>query len=65
MCVCVCVCPCKSVCLWRGCPCDVKIKAMNCRIVVSEFEPQSRNYLQFQANTLGKGMKPLIFLTMG
>ena len=42
---------------WR-CPCGVMVKAMDCRIVVSEFEIQSCYYVHFQTNTLGKGMDP-------
>ena len=41
-----------------GCPRGVMVKAMDCRIVVSEFECQSRYYDHFRANTLGKGMTP-------
>ena len=41
------------------------IKAMDCGIVVSEFVLQSRYYVHFRANTLGKGMKPLILPAMG
>ena len=43
-----------------GCPCGVVVKAMNCGIVVREFVLQSRYYVHFRANTLGKGMNPLI-----
>ena len=32
------------------------VKAMDCRIVVSEFVLQSRYYVHFRANTLAKGM---------
>ena len=39
-----------------GCPRGVMVKAMNCGIVVL----QSRYYVHFRANTLGKGMNPLI-----
>ena len=49
----------------RGCPCGVIVKAMDCGIVVSEFVLQSRYYVHFRANTLGKGMNPLILLAMG
>ena len=48
-----------------GCPRGVMVKAMDCRIVVSEFVLQSRYYVHFRANTLGKGMNPLILLAMG
>ena len=44
----------------RGCPRGVMVKAMNCGIVVREFVLQSRYYVHFRANTLGKGMNPLI-----
>ena len=47
--------------LW-GCPRGVMVKAMNCGIVVREFVLQSRYYVHFRANTLGKGMNPLILL---
>ena len=38
---------------------------MDCEIVVREFVLQSRYYVHFRANTLGKGMDPLIFQAMG
>ena len=50
---------------WRGCPHGVMVKAMDCGIVVSEFVLQSRYYVHFRENTLGKGMNPLILQTMG
>ena len=43
-----------------GCPRGVMVKAMDCGIVVREFVLQSRCYIHFRANTLGKGMNPLI-----
>ena len=46
--------------LTMGCPRGVMVKAMNCGIVVREFVLQSRYYVHFRANTLGKGMNPLI-----
>ena len=48
-----------------GCPCGVMVKAMDCQIIVSEFELQSHYYVHFRANTLGKGMNPLILPAMG
>ena len=48
-----------------GCPRGVMVKAMDCGIVVREFDLQSRNYIHFRANTLGKGMNPLILPAMG
>ena len=36
------------------------VKSMDCGIIVSEFVFQSRYYVHFRANTLGKGMNPLI-----
>ena len=41
-----------------GCPRGVMVNTMDCGIVVSEFVLQSRYYVHFQANTLGKGMNP-------
>ena len=41
------------------------LKVLDCGIVVSEFELQSRYYVHFQTNTLGKGMNPLILPAMG
>ena len=43
----------------------VMVKAIACGIVVSEFVLQSRYYVHFRANTLGKGMNPLILPAMG
>ena len=44
----------------RGCPLGVMVKTMDCGIVVSEFELQSRYCVHFRTNTFGKGMNPLI-----
>ena len=51
--------------IYRGCPRGVMVKAMDCVIVVREFVLQSRYYVHFRANTLGKGMNPLILPAMG
>ena len=48
-----------------GCPRGVMVKALDCGIVVREFVLQSCYYVHFWANTLGKGMNPLIFPAMG
>ena len=48
-----------------GYPHVVMVKAMDCGIVVREFVLQSRHYVHFRANTLGKGMNPLILPAMG
>ena len=40
------------------------VKAVDCGIVVREFVLQSRYYIHFQANTLGKGMNPHILQAM-
>ena len=48
-----------------GCPRGVMIKAVDCRIIVCEFVLQSLYYVHFRANTLGKGMNPLILPAMG
>ena len=47
------------------CPRGVIVKVMDCKIVGSEFELQLRYYVPFRANTLGKGMNPLILPAMG
>ena len=49
----------------RGCPRGVMVKAMDSGIVVREFVLPSRYYIHFQANTIGKGMNPLILPAMG
>ena len=41
------------------------VKAMDCGMVESEFALQSCYYVQFRANTLGKGMNPLILPAIG
>ena len=38
---------------------------LNCDIVVNEFKFQSRYYIYFLTNTLGKGMNPFIHPAMG
>ena len=48
-----------------GCPHGVLVKAMDYGIVVSEFVLESRYYIHFRANTLGKGMNRLILPAMG
>ena len=44
-----------------GCPRGVMVKAMD----LCEFVLQSRYYVHFRANTLGKGMNPPILPAMG
>ena len=39
-------------------PRGVMVNALNCRIVVSEFELQLHYYVHFRTNALGKGMNP-------
>ena len=43
---------------FQGFPRGVMVKTMDCGIVVSEFELQSRHYVYFRTNTLGKDMNP-------
>ena len=43
---------------YTGCPRSVMVRAMDCGIVVREFVLQSRYYVHFRANTLGKDMNP-------
>ena len=50
---------------YKGGARDVMVKAMDCWIVVSEFELQPRYYVHFRTNTLGKGINPLILPVMG
>ena len=44
---------------------SVMVKVLDCEIVVSEFELQSRYNVHFRTNTLGKGMEPLILPATG
>ena len=44
----------------KGSPSCVVANVLDCDIVVSEFELQSRYYVHFQTNTLSKGIKLLI-----
>ena len=48
-----------SLFLTVGCPRGVMVKVMDCGIVIREFVLQSRYYVHFRPNTLGKGMNPL------
>ena len=48
-----------------GYPYGVMVKAWHCGIVVSELKLQGRYYIYFRANTLEKGMNPLILLATG
>ena len=41
------------------------VKSLDSRIVVREFELQSRYYIHFRTNILGKGMNPFILPAMG
>ena len=43
-------------------PRGVIVKAMDCEIVVREFVLQSRYYVHFRANTLGKGTNPQLWV---
>ena len=49
---------------WRS-PCSIVANVQDHDIVVNEFKFQSRYYVHFRINTLGKGMKPLILPPMG
>ena len=48
----------------KGCLHGVMVKAMDCGIIVCEFVLQLCYYVHFRANTLGKGMNPLILPAM-
>ena len=53
-------------CLYTGvCSRGVMVKAIDFEIVVSEFVLQSRYYVHFRTNTLGKGTNPIILPVMG
>ena len=41
------------------------VNALDSGIIVHEFELQSRNYVHFRPNTLGKDMNHLILPAMG
>ena len=41
------------------------IKAMDCEIFESDFKLQSRYYVHFQTNTIGKCINPLILPAIG
>ena len=43
-----------------GSPRNVVTIVLNYDLEVSKFEMQSRHYVHFRTNTLGKGMNPLI-----
>ena len=47
------------------CPRGVMVKALDSRILVCKFKPQSYYCVHFWTNALGKGMNPLILLVMG
>ena len=44
---------------------SVMVKALDCGIVVREFEIKSHSYIHFRINTVGKGYNPLILPSMG
>ena len=48
-----------------GCTRGVMIKAIDCGIVLNEFVLQLLYYVHFRANTIGKGMNPLILPAIG
>ena len=43
----------------------VEANVLDFNIVVSEFEPKSRDYIHFRINTLGKVMNPLFATGVG
>ena len=56
---------CNQMKIYKGCPRGVMVKAMDCGIVVREFVLQSRYYVHFRVNTIGKGMNPLTLSSYG
>ena len=51
--------PCFRTPFSQGSPNGVVVYVLNCDIIVSEFELQSRYYVYFRTNSLGKGMNLL------
>ena len=51
--------------LYEECPRGVMVKVLDCGIIASKFKFQSYYYVNFQTNTLGKGINPLILPVMG
>ena len=51
--------------LGDGCPPGVMVKALDYENVVGQFELQSRYYVYFRTNTLGKGMNALLLPAIG
>ena len=49
----------------QGIPHNEMAKVLDCELKVSEFALQSRYYVHFQTNTLGKGMNPLMTPDIG
>ena len=47
-----------------GSPYSIMAEVLNCSFEVSRFKLQLCYYLNFRANTLGKGMNPLILPAM-
>ena len=41
------------------------VNVLDCNIIVSEFELQSRYFVHFRTRTFQKGMNPLILPSMG
>ena len=50
---------------YMGCSRGVMVKAIDCGIIVSEFELQSRYYVHFRTNSFGKGKNANILRAMG
>ena len=51
--------------IYKGSPRGVMVKVMDCGIIGSEFQFQSRYDVHFRVNTRGKGMNFLILPAMG
>ena len=49
--------------LWMGCFLGLMANVLNSSLEINEFELQSRNYVHFRTNTLGKAMKPHYLLS--
>ena len=50
--------------LHEQCRRGVIVKALNCNIVIRDFELQPHYFIHFRTNTFGKGRNPLVLPSM-
>ena len=51
--------------MYGGCSRGEMVKALDCGIVANEFELQSRYYVHFRTNNLGRCINPFVLPAMG